>query len=389
MPAATKTKFRQVTVEMRKKNNIVLFIIMAVLLLSPSTVQGDDWYKDEGGYFIVYDENDEELFVAAREIFIGDEYLSEDNKLYRIVKSDMLKNRAWAKFIKDVQLPDVDLEGEDSITAMAQQLNRKVALYASHNSESYVPSDGTQAKEGRGGILDVANTMAQAFKKRGVDAVLDETSHDPHDAGSYRRSRETAVQLIRQHQPGAIFDVHRDAVPAEVYITQINGDNAAKIRLVIGRRNQNRQVNEELAQKIKAVADKKYPGLIKDIFYGRGNYNQELSPRSLLIEVGTYSHTKERAQKSAELFADVVTIAMFGGAAPDRKDTKGQVRVPGMEGESRGAGRGILWTLLIVAGAGAAFLFISNSGRELRSKMRNFSKQEFSSFFGKIKKRKK
>lgn len=377
--------------EMKNRNRIILFIVTVVtvmLFLSPGTVHGDDWYKDEEGYFTVYDENNEELFVTAREVFIGDQYLSEDNKLYQVVKSDMLKNQAWAKFVEDVELPDVDLEDGDSLTAMAQQLNRKVALYASHNSECYVPTDGTQAKEGRGGILDVASTMAEAFKKRNVDAVLDETFHDPHDAGSYRRSRETAVQLIREHQPGAVFDVHRDAVPAEAYITQINGDNAAKVRLVIGRRNQNRQVNEELAKKIKAVADKKYPGLIKDIFYGRGNYNQELSPRSLLVEIGTYSHTKERAQKSADLFADVVTTAMFGGVAQDRKAPERQVRVPGMEGDSEGAGRGILWAVLIVAGAAVAFLFISNSGKELRSKMRNFSRQEFGSFLGRNKKKK-
>ena len=68
-----------------------------------------------------------------------------------------------------------------------------------------------------------------------------------------------------------------------------------------------------MAYKIKAVADKTYPGLIKDIYIGKGMYNQELSPRSLLFEIGTYENNKEAAQTSAKFLADVVSKSLFGG----------------------------------------------------------------------------
>ena len=50
------------------------------------------------------------------------------------------------------------------------------------------------------------------------------------------------------------------------YETKVNGEYMSKVRIVIGKRNQNRKANEELAYKIKAIADKAYPGLIKDIY---------------------------------------------------------------------------------------------------------------------------
>src|SRR5699024_5124455 len=86
-----------------------------------------------------------------------------------------------------------------------------------------------------------------------------------------------------------------------------------KVRIVIGQRNQNMKINQELAYKIKAVADKTNPGLIKDIFIGKGMYNQELSPRSLLFEMGTHESDKEAVQNSTKYLADVVSKSLFGG----------------------------------------------------------------------------
>ena len=50
-----------------------------------------------------------------------------------------------------------------------------------------------------------------------------------------------------------------------------------KVQIVLGRTNPNLKANEAFAKQVKAVVDKKYPGLIKGIFYGDGKYNQDLS----------------------------------------------------------------------------------------------------------------
>jgi stage II sporulation protein P len=180
--------------------------------------------------------------------------------------------------------------------------------------------------------------------------------------------------LIKKYSPvAAIFDIHRDAVPARVYVTRVAGQPMTKVRIVVGSRNQNRKANEELAYKIKAVADKVYPGLIKDIYIGAGAYNQELSPRSLLFEFGTHENSKEAAQRAAEHLAVVIDKAMFGGKVQGKTqegEEKGTYRPEPIDREdTRGGRSGMLWLLLaLVIGAGI-FFFISGGGREMMSKV--------------------
>ena len=62
----------------------------------------------------------------------------------------------------------------------------------------------------------------------------------PHDAGAYDRSRRTAEELL-QENPDALFDVHRDAVPAEEYTAKVDGEQVAQIQLVVGQQTRIRQ----------------------------------------------------------------------------------------------------------------------------------------------------
>ena len=162
----------------------------------------------------------------------------------------------------------------------------------------------------------------------------------------------------------------------------------SKVRIVIGKRNQNRKVNEELAYKIKAIADKSHPGLIKDIYIGRGEYNQELSPRSLLFEFGTHEISKEAAQKATVNMADVVNKAIFGGVFKSKEHDKGQEEKgetketretkersykaePISQEEGKGAGSGILWFIIIAAIGIVVFTLISKSRNEMADSFNN------------------
>ncbi|MFY9176470.1 MAG: stage II sporulation protein P [Caldicoprobacterales bacterium] len=370
---------------------IMFFIIFASIQPTKISV-ADNWYEDEPGYYTLFDEDGNELTTMASEMFKDDEYISSDNKHYSISRVNKEEKSAYAKYLGDIELPEFEEVQELSMQVAAQQnKDRSILIYCTHSSESYVPSDGTTAIPGKGGIFDVAENFKNALQEKGIKTVLDKTSHDPHDAGAYRRSRQTAVELIRKNMPvAAVFDIHRDATPKHTYETQVNGEYMSKVRIVIGKRNQNRKANEELAYKIKAIADKAYPGLIKDIYIGRGEYNQELSPRSLLFEFGTHEISKEAAIKSAQYMADVVNKAIYGGIfkAKDKTDDKksekreeqGLEKRPKEQGyrvspisqeEQKGAGRGILWFIIVAAVGIVIFALISKSGDEISGSFRN------------------
>ena len=121
--------------------------------------------------------------------------------------------------------------------------------------------------------------------------------------------------------------------------------------------------------------------MVRDIFYARGNYNQDLAPRVLLFEFGTHEHTRERAENSAQIFAEIVSKALYGG------QIKGGQRVQGERSSSEGTGSGLTWLFAIVGLGGLAFLFLSTGGREVFSKMKDFTKREFGSFLARKSKR--
>ncbi|ARE87966.1 stage II sporulation protein P [Clostridium formicaceticum] len=397
---------------MKNRLSLCLVIILILMVFSVPVVHGDDWYGEYGKYYRVYDaENNQLLFETAREVSRGDQYLSGDNKMYHIVRVNTKSHLAYAEFVEEVQLPKVNKEAlqkvqlalkEGGLAALIlaqegeegggeEEQDRRVGIYATHSAESYTPTDGSESIEGGGGILKVAEILKNSFDNYGVEGVFDNTSHEPHDAGAYKRSRRTAVQLMRDQGINTLIDVHRDAVPAEAYLTEIEGEPASKVRLVIGRRNQNFKANEELAMQVKAVADESRPGLIKDIFYAKGDYNQDLTPRAMLVEMGTYQHTRQRAEKAADYLAEVVTTALFGGiieeeAADEEGVAPGPQRTGGVEESNTGSGTGIIGLIAVIAIGGFAFLFLSSGGKEWKSKFSNF-KQEFANFLGRRKRK--
>ena len=232
-----------------------------------------------------------------------------------------------------------------------------------------------------GGIYKVGAALKAALEEKGIKVIQSRQSHDPHDSMAYQRSRRTAAELLKSGAD-ALIDIHRDAVPAEEYLGNVNGQSLAKIQLVVGRQNPQMEATDNFAKQLKATADKKYPGLVKGIFYGKGAYNQDLSPRNILIEAGTYTNSRFKAQDGANMMADVIATTLYGEdyakeAAPSKGTT---TKIPG---EGGGASRALLWILGISALGFGAYMLISTGGiNELTAKVKRFSSREFANFLG-------
>ena len=343
------------------------FLILVLLLLVPVCAAAEDTL------YTVTDSVNATLFTFCGSISEGDEYIAADNTLYRIVTID--RNQATAERIGEESMPDVSWLD----TGMAQAVfaavpaassstgdKKLIAMYVTHSDESYVPTDGTESINGQGGIYDVARQFRDELQRLGVDVILDESTHLPHDSGAYRRSRQTAERLL-QKRPDAIIDIHRDGIPDESeYACTIKGDPASQVRLLVGRSNQNSEVNREFAKQIKAVADKQYPGLIKDIFIGKGNYNQDLSPNAILLEFGTHTLSKERALESTQLMANVVSTALYGQSTGSAKSEKTASSAQA-SGKNKGAIMGIGGLILIVVVGCLVYALMQTGGGKAMS----------------------
>ena len=82
--------------------------------------------------------------------------------------------------------------------------------------------------------------------------------------------------------------------------------------MVIGASSANFEENQKFAYSIKGYADSAYPGLIKDIYIGKGNYNQQLSSKAMLFEMGCENIEKELVLKSTECLAKTLDVVLYG-----------------------------------------------------------------------------
>lgn len=302
-----------------------------------------------GGYFSVIDENAETILTTGHMLYVGDEFISENDIKYSIerISGDV----AVAKTLGPVEALSLTPAGQ----AVAKDKGAKgtVGIYHTHTDESYIPTDGTDSTPGKGGVVSVGKTMADKLQAKGVKVVHDTTPHDPHDAGAYDRSRRTAAQILKQG-PVALFDVHRDAGPAEPYLKQEGGREVARAMVVVGRTNPRMSANLDFARRLKDAVNSKYPGLIKGILLGKADFNQDLSQRALLLEVGTEKTSREAAESGVALIAGVIPEFLGIVGAPGGKTT----------------GTAIGWLLGVTVAAIFVYLWVSTgSWEEMQAKI--------------------
>ena len=294
---------------------------------------------------------------------VGDEYISGDNQHYRVASVDSETKQAQVEHLGAAEMPALDWLDQTESLPVSAVGKRKIALYCTHSDESYIEGDGTESDEERGGIYDIADLFAGKLEKLGATVEVNTETHHPHDAGAYRRSRQTAMALIKTG-PNAIFDLHRDGIPdPEEYAVTIGDKPMSKVRLLVGKSNQNKEANLAFAKQIKAVGDKVYPGLIKDIYMGKGTYNQDLAPRSVLLEFGTHTLPKDRVEASTGPMAEVVYKTLFGGVigsagASDASSSKKTEEVKPATESNEGSGA-IVWLILALVVGLCIFAFLS------------------------------
>ncbi|MDD3268697.1 MAG: stage II sporulation protein P [Syntrophomonadaceae bacterium] len=315
-------------------------------------------------YYTLLDENNNVIHQTGTKVYVGDEYISAGNSRYKV--TEITGETARCIYQGQEEMPVLQYDQKQSAWIFNQAIpaaaSKKptIAVYHTHSDESYVPSDGKESIEGNGGIYDVGEVMVKKLKTMGFNVQYSENNHNPHDVNAYNRSRRTAASLLKKSQPDAILDVHRDAVPASQYQAQVKGTDVTKIKLVVGRSNPNMKTNMEFAKKIKAVMDKKAPGLSNGIYIGKGDYNQDLSSRAMLIEVGAHTNKKEDAEKGVSLFAETLP-SVLGISLNNNTSSTSPAKKPLSTGDNQGAGSTILILLVVVAAAAGGY-YLLNKG---------------------------
>lgn len=189
--------------------------------------------------------------------------------------------------------------------------------YTRDEQDNYEESDPYRTTDNAHNVVRVGDEMAAAFAQAGLNVLHDRTLHDyPNYNGAYTRSRETVERYLAAYPSiSVVLDVHRDAIAGEndtiykVVTKKEVAENCAQVMLVVGTQegggsHPNWRQNLAFAMALERQMNQDKPTLARPITLRKSHYNQQLSPGSLLVEVGAHGNTLEEAVNAARAFAE-------------------------------------------------------------------------------------
>ena len=205
---------------------------------------------------------------------------------------------------------EADIKNEAAKPANSSE--PKVLIVHTHATESYLPSSegNFHKKDEVNTVRDVGNIMANELEAKGIGVIHDKTLHDyPSYNSSYSKSYQTVSAILAKYPSiECVIDLHRDAVSSDAPspTISIGGKTCAKYSYVIGTSASTYNQNRAFVNKLNGIAAGKYSGFTGAVIERGYTYNQELSSKYLLVEIGFNRNQIEDCRNTAGYFGKIL-----------------------------------------------------------------------------------
>ena len=242
----------------------------------------------------------------------------------------------WIRNYTRLSLLEIDevLETPAQVALDPDEEGPQVLIYHTHATESYEEWDSDiydtrnkwRSQDNTANMAAVGEVLARELEKRGIGVIHDVTQHDhPAYNGAYDRSAATIQGYLDEYPTIRVaIDVHRDAMLYDdgsilKVAQEVNGRKAAQLMVIAPCDDGTVGVPEweenfRFAAGFTSAVEKKYPGLMRPVFFCYRNYNLWMTPDSLLFEFGTNGNTLEEAKYTARLVGPILAEYLLGGA---------------------------------------------------------------------------
>ena len=206
----------------------------------------------------------------------------------------------------------------------------QILIIHTHTTEAYTPTEGDEYESSEAddlrttdpehNVVLVGEELARTLSDCGLNVLHDTGIYDyPSYNGSYARSG-TAIEEYLAAYPGIriVIDLHRDSIGEgdTVYKTSadIDGVECAQVMLVMGTdenlEHPGWRDNLAAALAIQTAVARRYPFLMRPLSLCSYRYNQQLTPGSMLLEVGTSGNTLDEALEAVRRFGEIAGPVM-------------------------------------------------------------------------------
>ena len=188
--------------------------------------------------------------------------------------------------------------------------NPRVYIYSTHPKESFL-GEKLEGYELDNTVILVSILLQEKLNSEGIATIVEERSADEYIKKnnlsydqSYQATRIFLKDQLKNNDFDLIIDLHRDAVPKTTTTTTIDNQEYAKIMFV---NNVNYKENVALANKLNNIIKDKYPTLTRGIYNKYvDSFNQDLSDKALLIEMGGNYNTIDEVVLTVDILADAI-----------------------------------------------------------------------------------
>ncbi len=200
----------------------------------------------------------------------------------------------------------------------------RVYIYNSHQLENYNASN-LEIYNIQPNVMMASYMLKEKLNNLGIPSIVEEANltefmrinHWQHK-DSYKASRIFILDAKNKYDTLEYYiDIHRDSIRENLSTAIINDKRYAKVLFLIGLDNPNYKSNLKLTENINKIINKKYPGLSRGIYKKQGKgvdgvYNQDISSKAILIEVGGVDNTIEDVLNTVEALSHVLFECIEG-----------------------------------------------------------------------------
>ena len=188
-----------------------------------------------------------------------------------------------------------------------------VYIYNTHETEKYYnpfSSDYSIAPDVRlaGYILkDYLNdyNINSYIETKSITNYLKE--HNLGYNGCYEASRKFILDETKNHDYKILIDIHRDSVKHKYTLYEEDNIKYARVLFVLTTKHDNYKYNEEFVNNLNDKLNSKHKGLSRGIMKRNDViFNQDLSPRAILIELGGVDNTLDEINNTLKVISEVL-----------------------------------------------------------------------------------
>ena len=214
---------------------------------------------------------------------------------------------------------------DDNIKEVIKYMNKNeetkeplVYIYNTHQTESY-SSDYMDIYGITPNVVMASYLLKNTLDKLGVPTLVEESNiseflrlNNWKYNESYKASRFYLLDAINKYPTIKLFiDLHRDSISRENSTVKINNKDYAKVLFVIGKENKNYENNLNLANLLNGKINKAYSGLSRGVLEKEGTgvngvYNQDLSDKSILLELGGDKNNINEILNTVEAVSNII-----------------------------------------------------------------------------------